>query len=57
MIPILYNSFQKNFYEEIVTIPKTVGLEYKTVDLSMVLKSYIQLWHGREQSWKHLKPE
>lgn len=44
MMPILYNSIQKNFCEDIVTVPKTGGLEHKTRGLSVV---------GWEQSEKH----
>lgn len=42
MMPTLYNSVQKNFCEDIVTVSKTGGLQAR--GLSMV---------GREQSWKH----
>lgn len=41
MMPILYNSVQKNFCKEIVTIPKTGGLEHKASGLGVV---------GQEQS-------
>lgn len=40
---ILHKSFQENFYVEIMSLPETAGSEHKMVDLSVVLKLYIQL--------------